>query len=184
MEHLKLNSMNGFHYNFRMKRIKQHMNLTARILILITILFSSYSNTFSQDFKSSETLLKENAISFSALGVTPAIGVVYERLLSEKISAEIGIGFVSLGAGIKYYPWGVKTKKLLFHTGFSASASPWFSSGEMTLEGQGFVSYIPFGISYFGNGSLNLGANIGPGTSYFKLENVFIYGNLYIGFRF
>lgn len=160
------------------------MNLTARILILIIILFSSYSITLSQDIKNSEAPLKKNAISFSVLGVTPAIGFVYEHLISEKISAEIGIGFVSLGVGVKYYPRGMKTEKLLFHTGFSASASPWFSSGEMTLEGQGFVSYIPFGISYFGNGSLNLGANIGPGTSYFKLENVFIYGNLYIGFRF
>jgi len=52
------------------------------------------------------------------------------------------------------------------------------------IDGEGFVSYIPFGVSYFGKRPLNIGANIGPGTSYFNFENVLIYGNLNIGFRF
>jgi hypothetical protein len=54
----------------------------------------------------------------------------------------------------------------------------------MTLEGQGFVAYIPFGLSYFGKRRLNIGANLGPGTSYFNLEKLFICGSVNIGLRF
>ena len=158
------------------------MNITFGKLILIITLISSHSKYFSQDLKNSETPLKKNAISLSVLGVTPLIGFSYGRILSEKISAEIGVGFISLGAGIKYYPWGMKTNKLLFHTGIAAAASEFHK--KPMIDGEGFVSYIPFGVNYFGIRSLNIGANIGPGTSYFNFENVLIYGNLNIGFRF
>ncbi|MDP4844315.1 MAG: hypothetical protein NWR83_07615 [Salibacteraceae bacterium] len=54
----------------------------------------------------------------------------------------------------------------------------------MTLEGQGFVAYIPFGLSYFGKRRCSIGANLGPGTSYFNLEKLFIYGSVNIGLPF
>lgn len=159
------------------------MKVTLEKLILLTILLLFYSKTFSQnnDF---EIPIRKNAISFSILGITPAIGFVYERVLSNNVSAELGVGFASLGAGIMFYPNGMKMNKLIFHTGFMASASPWFNSGEMTFEGQGFVSYIPLGISYFGKNKLNFGIDLGPGTSYFNLEKILLYGNIKIGVRF
>lgn len=153
-------------------------------LILAIILLSSASKVFSQENERAEIPLKKNAISISILGATPALGVVYERVVSKKISAELGLGFVSVGAGMKFYPSGMKMNKLLMHTGFTVSVSPFFTGAEIGFEGEGFVAYIPIGISYFGKKSLNIAADIGPGTSYFTIENVVIYGNLKIGIRF
>jgi len=45
-----------------------------------------------------------NAVSLNVAGTTPLFGVTYERILSYKYSTEIGIGIVSAGVGIKYFP--------------------------------------------------------------------------------
>jgi hypothetical protein len=75
-----------------------------KIITLAILLFISTSDSYSQTDQSEQAPLKKNAISFSFLGSTPAIGFVYERVLSNKLTGEIGLGVVSAGAGVKYYP--------------------------------------------------------------------------------
>jgi hypothetical protein len=77
-------------------------------LILAIILLSSVSKSSAQQNEMADIPIKKNAISFSILGSTPALGFVYERIISEKISAELGVGFLSLGAGVKIYPRGLQ----------------------------------------------------------------------------
>ncbi|MFQ3214703.1 MAG: hypothetical protein ACI9C9_002243, partial [Marivirga sp.] len=71
------------------------------VKILVIILLSSAFSLNAQNNTHTEIPLKKNAISFSILGVTPALGLVYERIISKKVSTELGVGFLSLGAGIK-----------------------------------------------------------------------------------
>ena len=152
------------------------------ILLFLLLLFTK--TIFSQDIEEKELELKKNSISLSILGASPVIGFVYDRVLSEKTSIEIGAGLLSFGAGFKYYPKRLVVNKLLFHTGFSGSVTPLFNSGELNFEGQGFIAYIPIGINYFGKKSIQITADIGPGTSYFNFEKIYLYGNLKFGVRF
>lgn len=54
----------------------------------------------------------------------------------------------------------------------------------MTLNGQGFVACLTFGLSFLGKRMLNIGASLGLGASYFDQEKLFIYGSLNLGLRF
>lgn len=158
------------------------MSLIIKNLTLTIILIVICSKSYSHEKISHENPLKKNITSISLLGVTPVLGFSYERLFTQKFSMEIGVGFLSLGLGMKYYPWGMKTNKLLFHTGIGVAASEFHK--KPMIDGEGFVSYIPLGISYLGKRSLIIGANVGPGTSYFNFQNILIHGNLNVGVRF
>src|SRR5680860_566135 len=89
-------------------------------LILICFLFLS-STIYSQEIKNETNEIRKNAISFNILGTTPILGITYERILSDKISFEIGLGIPSIGVGMKVFPFGIREGKLMFHTGITAA---------------------------------------------------------------
>ena len=156
--------------------------------IIIAIVVLKSISGFSQDTTDPKVPLKKNAISFNLLGTIAVYGVLYERVLSNKISAEAGIGIVGGGIGLKYYFWDMKHKKPLLYIGLTTAYSPaFFTGGEAGIGGDGFFAYIPIGISYFGKKRLNLGLDVGAGSTFKKYHekiDIYPYGNFRIGFRF
>lgn len=150
--------------------------LLGFFLIFITFLGNA------QEASSGIDGMRKNAISFNVLGTTPLVGFTYDRIVSEKVSLEIGAGFPSVGAGFKYYPWNIKESEILFHVGLSTSFvfsevfDVWGTSDNSGL----FMGYLPIGISYFGKQGFNLGVDIGPAVAAIVIP----YGNLKLGYRF
>jgi len=129
-----------------------------------------------QGIKNGFTEIKKNGISVNLLGTSPFFGLTYERLLSKYFSLEAGVGLLSLGGGIKIYPFKAKEGQAIFHTGITV-AHEYYS--EYT------VSYIPLGFSYFGQKGLNLGVDLGPAHFSDGYDNyIFFYGNIKFGIRF
>lgn len=106
-----------------------------------------------QGIKNGFNELKKNGISINLFGTSPFLGVTYERLLSKYISLEAGVGLVSIGAGIKIFPFKVKEGKIVFHTGLTI-AHEYYS--EYT------IAYLPLGISLFPKNSILFGIDLGP----------------------
>ena len=129
-----------------------------------------------QGIKNGFTEIKKNGISANLLGTAPFLGLTYERLLSGYFSLEAGVGLVSLGGGIKIYPFKAKEGQAIFHTGLTV-AHEYYT--EYT------VSYIPLGVSFFGRKGLNLGIDLGPSYYTDGYDSFFlIYGNVKLGIRF
>lgn len=144
--------------------------------------------SYAQEKTSKNVPVKKSAISYSIGGSSTIIGVVYERFISSRTSAEVGVGLVGVGLGIKYYYPPITTKKILLSTGIKVTASPLFNTTDFRIvDGNGFLMYLPVGLSYFGGKRLNLGADIGPGTTFTRNYNgsyLIVYGSFKIGFRF
>ena len=154
--------------------------------LLVFAFIFSFLSTNAQDFKDKFPNLKKNTISLNLLGITPIIGITYERILSEKLSVEVGVGMPSLGLGMKYFPFNLKEKKLIFHTGFSATyfEGSFYgyeeSDGERSiLEEDGLLLYVPIGMSYYGK-TLSLGIDVGPALGDALYEPEF---TAYFGFK-
>ena len=149
-------------------------------MILSLVFLSSF--VYAQETNSDFDSMRKNAISFNILGATPIIGITYERIVSKNISLEVGAGIPSVGAGFKYYPWGIKESKILFHTGltgsivFSEAFDIWGTSDSNGV----FLGYLPIGISYFGKKGFNLGLDLGPAVA----DIVAPWGNVKLGYRF
>lgn len=151
-----------------------------KCLILICILFLS-STVYSQEINNEPGEIRKNAISFNVLGTTPVLGITYERIVSEKISLEIGLGLPSIGVGMKIFPFGIREGELMFHTGITTT---YVDSGDSFLDAQGVLAYVPLGMSYFGKQGFNIGIDVGPGVV-MSDETTFVpYGNLKLGYRY
>ena len=147
-------------------------------LLFILLFFPTLG--FSQDH--------QNIISGNILGSSSAIGLSYERIVSDNLSLELGAGIIGLGAGISVYPWGIQTSSLCFYTGLKVS------SFVLVDVGGGTVAYVPFGASFFTPSNWIIGLDVGPangmlvsssfGGSTSETTRFYIYGNLKLGFRF
>ncbi len=141
----------------------------------------------SQEEYKTESLIRKNALSLNVLGTVAGVGITYERAVSDKFSVEAGLGLFGGGLGFKYYFSDMRIQKILFNTGFTIAGSPFFTSSEVGIGGHGFLIYLPVGFSFYGKGKLNLGIDIGPGTTFVNSSSrsmIIIYGNFKIGFRF
>ncbi|WP_010227462.1 hypothetical protein [Gillisia marina] len=148
------------------------------VLLIFTVLFVSFTS-IAQETTTSINGMRKNAISFNVLGSSPFIGITYERLVSENVSLEIGVGIPSVGAGIKYFPWSIEESKILFHIGLSGTyidtqGFDAFKTTEQKEEKGVFIGYLPVGISYFGKNGFNLGVDVGPAIA----ATLGPYGNL------
>ncbi len=150
-------------------------------LLSLSLVFISFLGN-TQESASGIDGMRKNAISLNILGTTPIVGITYDRIVSEKVSIEIGAGIPSVGAGFKYYAWNIKESKILFHVGlstsfiFSEAFDVWGTSDNSGV----FMGYLPIGMSYFGKHGFNLGVDIGPAVA----AQVIPYGNLKLGYRF
>jgi hypothetical protein len=150
-------------------------------LLIFTFLFISFTS-IGQEATSGIDGMRKNAISFNIAGATPIVGIIYDRVVSENVSIEIGVGIPSVGAGFKYYPSGIKVSKMLFHVGLTGTVLSakaldiWGTSEDDSL----LIAYLPIGISYFGEHGFNLGVDIGPAVA----TRFAPWGNVKVGYRF
>lgn len=151
------------------------------VLVLSLLLFPLH--IFSQDMPMRSDDIKKNSISINIAGSTPALGVTYERIVSNKILIEVGLGIPSVGLGIKVYPFNFTNQKLMFHTGISTLLIA--MGGDLYYRS--FITYIPIGISYFFKNDVHIGVDAGPAVG-IDPDNgdrsIIPYGNFKIGFRF
>ena len=127
--------------------------------------------------------IKKNSISFNIAGTTPALGLTYERVLSNKILLEVGLGVPSVGLGIKVYPFNITNQKLMFHTGITSLLIA--MGGDLYYRS--FITYIPFGISYYVKTWINIGFDAVPAIGIdpdHGDRTIFPYGNIKLGYRF
>ncbi len=105
--------------------------------------------------------IKKNAISFNFLGTTPVAGITYERIVSQYMSLELGVGTSSVGVGGKIMPFKIRESVMMFTTGFTTFYAD-YRDGFFT-NGKRIQLYVPIGISYYGTKGFNFGIDVGPG---------------------
>jgi hypothetical protein len=154
-----------------------------RSLILVLGMMTILSPVYCQKTSVDQQEYKINGISFNMGGTSPVLGITYERAVSDKISLEFGVGFPSIGMGMKLFPYGIRQQKSMFHVGFTAN---YLNSGDGEITGfEGFILYLPIGLSYYGKNGFNFGIDAGPGNVREGFYSDLIpYGNIKIGKRF
>lgn len=118
----------------------------------------------AQDEKPEYNPIKAQSISLRFFGApTWPLGISYGQMLTDRLSAEIGLGIYSLGAGVEYYFTNPRKHRLIWNTGlyfsFNYDAEP--------------MLYLPLGISYISKKSFQY--NLNAGVLYG--ENVSVSGN-------
>ena len=151
-----------------------------KYVIIVLILLCS-SNVLSQTLIDKSDSIRMNSISINLFGASPLIGISYERLLTKKISIELGIGLPNMGVGTKIFPFNYSENKLIFYSGFTIT----FTLIPSPLANS-LVSYVPLGLGYYGEKGLIFGIDLGPGIyKEYSFSPIFIpYGNVKIGKRF
>lgn len=136
-----------------------------------------------------DLVTEKNILSASVLGTSSYLGFTYERLITDELIGELGIGLLSVGLGATYYPWKIKENKMNFYTGLKYGSrnalSKFFLRNVLRIqleiiEKKDPIFYIPFGIIYPYNDDMNLALDIGPSFN----GSTSIYANLRLGFRF
>jgi len=138
--------------------------------VFVVAVFFCSTIMFSQENKNDFDGIRKNGISFNFLGITPIIGITYERVLSQYMSLELGIGSNSAGLGVKILPFKIKESTMMFTTGLSTTYAD-YKDGWLA-NGKRVQLYVPIGISYYGTKGFNFGIDVGPGyRMYIKESN-------------
>src|SRR5680860_972489 len=131
-------------------------------LILICFLFLS-STIYSQEIKNETNEIRKNAISFNILGTTPILGITYERILSDKISFEIGLGIPSIGVGMKIFPYGITEGELMCDTGITTTYFEPFFFARCSIP-----RFLIFSIASFSISEIDFSASFFAGSITFS----------------
>lgn len=161
------------------------MKFKTFVLILSSVFYFYFFNHLH-----AQNLVEEkNILSASVLGTSSYLGFTYERLITDQIVAELGIGVLSLGFGATFYPSKIKENKMNFYTGLKYGSrnalSKFFLRNVLRIqleiiEKKEPIFYIPFGINYPYNRDMNLALDIGPSLN----GSTSIHANIRLGFRF
>lgn len=152
-------------------------------IFIISIILCS-TTVLSQENKDDFGGVRKNAISFNILGTTPIIGLTYERIVSNHVSLEVGVGLTSIGIGAKIFFSKIQEQKMMFNTGLTATYFD-FGNGYL-IYGSGVIFYVPIGLSYYGSKGFNFGIDVGPGINTGNEDGVILipYAGLKLGKRF
>ena len=123
---------------------------------------------------------EKNIVSFSILGTSSYFGVTYERMLTDKWAAEIGVGILSVGFGATYYPWSIKEDDVSFYTGLKFNSPNVIDALLLFPDDLDPNFYIPIGFTYASSSGFNLGIDVGPSLN----GSTSVFGNIRLGFRF
>jgi len=135
---------------------------------------------FVNQSNAQDTISEENFLSFSILGTSSYLGVTYERMLTDKWAAEIGIGALSIGFGATFYPWEIKEDDVSFYTGVKYSSPNIITALFLVPDDTDSIVYIPLGFTYATSGGFSIGLDVGPSLT----GGTGIFGNVRAGFRF
>lgn len=128
-----------------------------KFMFTATCIIALIATTYSQSgAPGKESYSKKNLFSFNVGGSSPLFGINYERFLNPKFSADIGIGFFSIGLGFKRYINKIEAKKFNPFLGYSTTV--WnipFADGFQN-------NYFKLGLSYFNSKKLYFAFDAGP----------------------
>ncbi len=147
--------------------------------VAITLSFA-FAFLFALNSNAQEKITEKNNISFSILGTSSYLGVTYERMLTDKWAAEIGVGILSVGFGATYYPWEIKEDDISFYTGVKYSSPNIITYAFLIPDKTESIVYIPLGFTYATSGGFSLGLDVGPNLT----GSTSVFGNIKAGFRF
>ena len=151
--------------------------------LLLVSIFSNYS----QQAPSKGYLKKGSSISLNLLGTASIAGITYDRIVSETVSYEVGLGVAGIGAGISYYPKKMNYNQYCPYVGLKVN------SIALVDVGKAYGGYIPFGCTYFTASKFNIGFDLGP--AYARIHQIdsdflnttqnrwLLFGNLKVGIR-
>jgi hypothetical protein len=131
-----------------------------KFILIISIILCSAS-VFAQGKGDDFGGIRKNGISFNFLGTTPVVGITYERIMSQYMSLELGVGSNSVGLGVKIMPFKIRESAMMFTTGLTTSYAD-YKDGFLA-SGKRVQLYVPIGISYYGIKGFNFGIDVGPG---------------------
>ena len=134
----------------------------------------------SNHSRAQDTITQKNFISLGVLGTSSYLGVTYERMLTNKWAAEIGVGLLSVGFGATYYPWEIKEGDVNFYTGLKYSSPNIITTIFLLPDETDAVLYLPVGFAYATSDGFSLGMDVGPNFA----GSSSVWGNIRLGFRF
>lgn len=155
-------------------------------MLVVFFVFCVVKTGFAQEVSDSERVSRKNAVSLNVAGSTPLIGVTYERLMTDHFNFEFGLGLISVGTALKYFPWAISDNKMVFHTGLSTNI---FSTPLDDLRSSDYsnITYLMIGLTYFGVGGFNFALDVGPSYNYdftYNESSTPFYGSIKLGYRF
>ena len=147
-----------------------------------SILFSSYIIYlfFLNHLNAQDLITEKNTISLSILGTSSYVGVTYERMITDELVGELGIGLLSVGLGGTFYPWKIKENHINFYTGLKYRSRNIITKVFLIDDKKDPVFYIPIGLNYSASEGMNLALDVGPSLH----GSMSIFANLRVGFRF
>ncbi len=167
---------------------------TNKMKPVITILFILVilPNVTAQKVDINNFIIEKSSFSANIMGSSSLGGITFEKVLTDIIIWEVGIGYVGIGTGVTYYPFNIQKSKVCPYTGlkFSFLVLP-----EVAIASW---AYIPLGVTFFSKQRINIGFDVGPAlgkmedvsrpvenweSSLFHDRKIRIFGNLKVGFR-
>jgi hypothetical protein len=123
-----------------------------KIITTLFLILALAINANAQEEKSSNSRVK-NIISLKAGITDPLLAVVYERLFTPYLGAEVSIGLIGASIGPKVFLPSLRPNKVNFHTGLI------FGSGYFAGGGYG---YLPIGINRLTKKNFVISLDLGP----------------------
>jgi hypothetical protein len=162
------------------------MKITTILMLSLLLSLTAFSQDQSRKFP-------KNSISANILGTGAYLGFTYERYILKRYSAEVGIGLIGFGVGASYYFKKIKPKMWNPYLGLK------YTSHAIVDGEHKKLTYLPVGITYFGNRTFIFGLDIGsayrrhisPGymptpeeLAQYPFSSFGIFGNLKLGVMF
>jgi hypothetical protein len=109
----------------------------------------------------------KNGISLYGVGPNAIGSISYDYFISPNVSAEAGIGFIGVHAGIKYHFGGTRPD-LRWTPYFGGS----FTRSLFPSVGLDYLPYFPIGLQYIGKNKFNFAFEVAPVQFKFSAWNV------------
>jgi len=170
------------------------MKTIYKLLLIGFITGINVVNAQNRIMHKPESVIRKNSVSANILGTGSYVGISYERLLFQRVIAEVGIGVIGYGIGVTVYP--IKKVK-------AGQFNPFIGlkfTDHAIVDGENkSATYLPIGVTYFSKNSVNFSVDIGPSSFYHKspgynptqdeldkypFSDFGVWGNLKIGYRF
>jgi len=142
------------------------MKIVYTLFLLVALSLNLQAqNTTNQAENSGKSTRVKNIVSLKVGISDPILAVVYERLFTPYLGAELAVGLLGASIGPKVFIPSLRPKKVNFHTG-AVVGWGYFD--------QGMYGYLPLGINRLTKKNLVFSFDIGP--KYRFDEEEFLFG--------
>ena len=130
------------------------MKIVYTLFLLLALSFNAQAQNATNQVESSEKSTRVKNILSLKVGITdPLLAVVYERLFTPYLSAELAVGLLGASIGPRLILPSLRQNKVNFQTGLVVGWG-YFD--------QGMYGYLPLGINRLTRNNFVLSFDIGP----------------------